>query len=440
LLARILAVLSVTACPGGHPIESICAMQGKDNVMMTDTARVVYAGVDTHQDIHVAAVVDPTGRQLGCRSFPTSPLGLARLERWLAGHGQVAAVGVEGTGSYGLGLQRVLQHAGHTVLEVNRPNRQMRRSRGKSDPVDALSAANAVLSERARTVPKTHDGPVEAIRVLRAAARSTREQMTRLEAQIHHLALTAPDLIRTDLLSRSSRQRAVRAAGYRLTDRPTDPATATKLALRTLARQWQHLAADHHDLTGHLRQLTAAANPALLALPGVGPDVAAALLVAAGDNPERIRNSAAFAALCGVNPIDASSGKTSGHRLNRGGNRQANAALHRILLVRMSHRHPATMAYLARRTADGKSKRAAMRCLKRYLAREIYQTLLHPEPVITGDELRQKRQALGLPMRAAADACHRPITAIARLETGIVHDTELADRYQEWLETTAQAS
>ncbi|MEI2710566.1 MAG: IS110 family transposase [Chitinophagaceae bacterium] len=407
---------------------------------MNDNQPVVYAGVDTHQDVHVAVVVDTTGGQLACRSFPTSPLGLARLEHWLAGHGRVARVGVEGTGSYGLGLQRVLTRAGHAVVEVNRPNRQLRRARGKSDPVDALAAAQAAMPGHATSIPKSHDGPVEAIRVLRAAARSTREQMTRLEAQIHHLAVTAPDAIRTDLLPRTSRQRAARAAGYRLTGDPAEPATATKTALRTLARQWQHLNTDHHDLTTQLRHLTAQVNPALLALPGVGPDVAAALLVAAGDNPERIHSSAAFAALCGVNPIDASSGKTSGHRLNRGGNRAANAALHRILLVRMSHRHPATMAYLARRTADGKPKRAAMRCLKRYLAREIYQTLLHPEPVITGDELRQKRQALGLPLRAAAQACHRPITAIARLETGIVHDTDLADRYQKWLDTAAPAS
>lgn len=423
-----------------HPIEEHLTDARKDTLMMTDTQPVVYAGVDTHQDVHVAVVVDATGRQLACRSFPTSPLGLARLQRWLASHGQVGRVGVEGTGSYGLGLHRVLTSAGHSVVEINRPNRQMRRARGKSDTVDALAAAHAAMSGQASGIPKSHDGPVEAIRVLRAAARSTRKQMTRLESQIHHLAVTAPDAIRADLLPRSSRQRAIRAAAYRPSGDAADPATATKTALRTLARQWQHLNADHRALTGQLRQLTTTTNPALLALPGVGPDVAAALLVAAGDNPDRIHSSAAFAALCGVNPIDASSGKTSGHRLNRGGNRAANAALHRILLVRMSHRHPATMAYLARRTTEGKSKRAAMRCLKRYLAREIYQTLLHPEPVITGDELRQKRQALGLPMRAAADACHRPITAIARLETGIVHDTDLTDRYQEWLATTAPAS
>ena len=167
---------------------------------MNDNQPVVYAGVDTHQDVHVAVVVDTTGGQLACRSFPTSPLGLARLEHWLAGHGRVARVGVEGTGSYGLGLQRVLTRAGHAVVEVNRPNRQLRRARGKSDPVDALAAAQAAMPGQASGIPKSHDGPVEAIRVLRAAARSTREQMTRLESQIHHLAVTAPDAIRADLL------------------------------------------------------------------------------------------------------------------------------------------------------------------------------------------------------------------------------------------------
>jgi transposase len=409
---------------------------------MTDNAREVYAGVDTHLDVHVAAVIDHTGRLLGTKAFPTSPLGLQRLERWLTSHGQVRKIGVEGTGSYGLGLTRVLTGAGHTVIEVNRPNRQLRRTRGKSDTVDAEAAARAVLAGHAVTVPKTHDGIVEAIRVLRLAAKSTRGHMSQIESQIGHLILTAPDHIRVDLQQLTARKRAQHAAGYRPgtdTTNITNITNATKTALRTLARQWLTLDTDHKKLTTELITLTEHANPALLALPGVGPDTAAALLIAAGDNPERLTSSAAFAALCGVNPIEASSGKTQGRRLNGGGNRQANSALHRIVLVRMSRHHEPTMTYINRRTAEGLSKRDIMRCLKRYVAREVFQQLQHPQPAIARTTLRPRRQALHLPLRAAADHLQRPINAIARIENGTVHDPELTHRYHQWLTTQETA-
>lgn len=285
---------------------------------MTDHTPTVHGGVDTHMDVHVAAVVDDLGRLLGSRSFPTSPLGLRRLERWLTSYGTVAKVGVEGTGSYGLGLQRVLQDAGHTVVEVNRPNRQMRRARGKSDTVDAEAAARSVLAGHATATPKSRDGIVESIRVLRLAATTTRQQMSRIESQIRHLIVTSPEPIRVDLQGVSERKRIQRAAAYRPGANRDDITTATKTALRTLARQWQALDTDAKTLRRQLQQLTEQANPSLLQLPGVGPDTAAALLITAGDNPQRLRSSAAFAALCGVSPIEASSGKSQGRRLNRG--------------------------------------------------------------------------------------------------------------------------
>lgn len=400
---------------------------------MTEHLPTVYGGVDTHMDVHVAAAVDHTGRLLGSRSFPTSPLGLRRLERWLSSHGTVATVGVEGTGSYGLGLQRVLQEAGHTVVEVNRPNRQMRRARGKSDTVDAEAAARAVLAGHATATPKSRDGIVESIRVLRLAATTTRQQTSRIESQIRHLIVTSPEPIRVDLQALSDRKRIQRAAAYRPGGNAADITTATKTALRTLARQWQALDNDAKALRRQLQQLTEQANPALLQLPGVGPDIAAALLIAAGDNPQRLRSSAAFAALCGVSPVEASSGKSQGRRLNRGGNRDANCALHRIVVVRMSHRDPATLAYLDRRTKEGLSKRDILRCLKRYVAREVFQRLQHPEPVADRTRLRARRQALDLPLRVAAEHFQRPINAIARVENGIVHDADLIRRYDEWL-------
>jgi len=400
---------------------------------------IVYGGVDTHLDVHVAAVVDGTGRLLGTKSFPTSPLGLRRLERWLSGHGQVAGVGVEGTGTYGLGLQRVLQAAGHDVVEVNRPNRQLRRSKGKSDTVDAEAAARAVLAGHATSTPKSRDGIVECLRVLRLADRSMREQMTRLHGQLDHLTITAPEAIRVDMTGLSALRRARKAAACRPSDSIGDVASATKTAMRTLARQWLGLREERARLREQIEQLTTQSNPALLEMPGVGPDTSAALLIAAGDNPARLRSSAAFAALAGVSPIEASSGKKSGHRINRGGDRTANAALHRIVLVRMSRRHQPTMDYIARRTAEGLSKRDIIRCLKRYVAREVYHALTHPEPTADISALRPRRNTLGIPMRTVAEHFQRPINAIARLERGQVRDAELAARYHAWLDAQGAA-
>lgn len=400
---------------------------------MTDQRLEIYGGVDTHMDVHVAAALDHNGRLLGTRSFPTSPLGLRRLEQWLSSKGPLAKVGVEGTGAYGLGLLRVLTDSGHTVVEVNRPNRQLRRSRGKSDTVDAEAAARAALAGIADATPKSHDGIVESIRVLRLTARTTRNQMSKIEVQLLHLAVTAPEPIRVELQSLTARKRIARAAAYRPGADTADVTTATKIALRTLARQWQSLATDSKTLKTQLRKLTEQANPGLLQLQGVGPDTAAALLIAAGDNPGRLTSSAGFAALCGASPIEASSGKSQGRRLNRGGNRQANAALYRIVICRMAKGDPRTMDYFARRTAQGLSKRDIIRCLKRYVAREVFQQLQHPEPVIDRCELRRRRQDLSLPIRIAAEYFHRPINAIARLERGEINDPELASRYNDWL-------
>ncbi len=402
---------------------------------MKHSNRIVYGGVDTHLDVHVAAVIDERGRLLATSPFPTTPLGLRRLERWLSGHGTVTKVGVEGTGAYGLGLFRVLQAAGHQVIEVNRPNRQLRRSRGKSDTVDAESAARAVLAGHATSIPKTRDGISECLRMLRIADQSSKEQMTRLQARMDHLAICAPEAIRVELQSLTALKRARKAAAYRPIGDIADVSVAAKTALRILARQWLDLRDERTGLRDQLHELASRANPALLELPGVGPDVATALLVAAGDNPERLKSSAAFAALAGVSPTEVSSGKRSGHRINRGGDRQVNAALHRIVLVRLSKKDPRTIAYIERRTGEGLSKRDSIRCLKRYVAREVYQALRGPKPAVEIAALRARRNTLGISMKTVAEHFKRPINAVARLERGIVHDADLAHRYNLWLET-----
>ena len=407
---------------------------------MNHESRIVYAGVDTHQDVHVVAVIDGIGALLGTKGFATTPLGLKGLERWIAKHGPVAKVGVEGTGTYGLGLQRVLQAAGHQVVEVNRPNRQLRRAKGKSDTIDAQSAARAVLAGHATATPKSHDGIVESIRVLLVAHTSCKQALQKVDGRLRALTITAPDVIRIELSHQSAWARAAKAARLRPGDDPADIATATRTALRLLGRQHHSLTQDMKAIEAQLEDLTTRANPGLRQVHGVGPIVAAQLLVTAGDNPDRLTSDAAFAALRGVSPVPASSGKTTAMRLNRGGDRQANSALHRIVLVRLSHKHPPTMDYVARRTAEGMPKRSIIRCLKRFVGREIHGHLVHPRPAVQTDDLRARRRAIHQPMRLVAIAVGAHLMDISRLERGTNHDPDLAQRYRDWLSQEELAS
>lgn len=333
----------------------------------------VVGGVDTHKDVHVAAVVDHLGRLLATESFPATTAGYRHLSEWLARRGRLVAVGVEGTSSWGAGLARFLTGRGVRVLEVNRPDRRTRRARGKSDPIDAEAAARAVLAGHTTAIPKSGDGVVEAIRVLRVARRSAMKARVQTGNQIKSLIDTAPDRLRSQLRDLTTAQACARIARMRVGEGRT-LAEITKKTLVGLARRWQRLEQEIAGLDADLDALVGTLAPALLALPGVGTDSAGALLIAVGDNPDRLGTEAAFAALCGVSPIPASSGRTQRHRLNRGGDRAANQALWRIVLVRMRW-HPPTRAYVARRTAEGLSPREIIRCLKRFTARAIYRLL-----------------------------------------------------------------
>jgi transposase len=384
---------------------------------MQHEVRQITGGVDTHGEVHVAAAIDSTAKILATESFPATPSGYRRLLRWLRRHGEVARVGVEGTGSFGAGLARYLTGEGVTVIEVNRPDRQRRRRRGKSDTVDAEAAARAALSGDATGVPKSADGRVEAIRVLRLARRSALKARTQASNQIRDLIVTAPDGLRSRLRALSTDQRVAACARFRPGEFD-DPVGATKAALRTLAVRHQQLSGEIAALDGQLAQLCAAANPALLAAPGVGPEVASTLLATAGDNPNRMRSQASFAALCGVSPVEASSGKVTRHRLNTGGDRQANNALWRIVLVRMSS-DPRTQDYVKRRTLEGKSKKEIIRCLKRHLAREMFKLLTNPPAVPLGADLRAARSQAGLTLADAAEALGSWPIAISRLERGL---------------------
>jgi len=334
---------------------------------------VITGGVDTHADMHVAAALDPLGGLLGVREFPATAAGYADLLDWLGGFGTVALVGVEGTGSYGAGLARHLAAAAIRVVEVDRADRQDRHRNGKSDPLDAVSAARAALSGRAAGAPKGRDGAVEAIRALMVAKRSARNERTQAINQARALIVTGPDELRSRFAGHRAAALAEEIAALR--PRPGDAAGyAIRVALRELGRRVEFLDAQLERLDELIVPLVAARAPGLLTLHGVGPDTAALLLVAAGDHPERLRSEAAWAHMCGVAPIPASSGKVRRQRLNRGGNREANHALWRIVITRMSS-HPQTRAYVERRIKEGLTKKEIIRCLKRYVAREVYRHL-----------------------------------------------------------------
>jgi len=346
--------------------------------MMADSSRPVTGGVDTHKDVHVAAVVDHLGAVLATAAFDNSTPGYELLHRWMTGFGAVERVGVEGTGSYGAGLARFLTATNVEVVEINRPDRHARHREGKSDPLDAIAAARGAVAGRHAGTPKTGDGIVESIRMLRACRRSAVRARTGCANQIHSLIDTAPAHQRDTWRANTIAELAALGAGIAPSGDLASPAAATVWSLQCLTRRWSYLTDELGALDGHLASLVAAAAPELIKLQGLGTDTAGALLVAAGDNPARLHSEAAFAALCGVNPLPASSGKTNRHRLNRSGNREANQALWRIAMVRMSH-DPDTRAYVERRTKEGRSKREILRCLKRYIAREVYHHLPRPD-------------------------------------------------------------
>jgi len=342
------------------------------NIAHFNALRIV-VGVDTHKDEHVAVAVDGIGTRLDEYRVPTTPTGYVRLERWATNIGDVAAFGVEGTGSYGAGLARLLSDLGHKVIEVSRPDRSTRRKLGKSDPIDAEAAARAVLAGVATGLPKSGAHGVEMIRVLKVAKDSAIRAKTQAGNQMLALVVTAPSNLRQALAGLSITRLAKRCAGLR-PGNVTTATAATKLALRSIAHRHNQLTSEIKTINVELARLTAETAPSLVATFCIGTDIAATLLITAGDNPQRLKSESAFAALCGVSPIPASSGKTNRHRLNRGGDRRANAALHRVVIVRLRH-EARTRKYMERRTKEGMTKKEIIRCLKRYVAREVFTIL-----------------------------------------------------------------
>ncbi|MDQ0095960.1 IS110 family transposase [Paeniglutamicibacter psychrophenolicus] len=393
----------------------------------------VIAGIDTHSDTHHVALVTDYGKRLGDQKFLAVGSGYREIAAYLTSFGPVTAVGVEGTGSYGAELARVLAGHGFTVREVNRPNRAERRLRGKSDPQDAYQAAESVLADRGTSTPKTRDGYVEALRVLRTARTSAMKARTALLNQISAVLTSAADEVRAKYRGMTSVARARAMAASRPSGDPADPVVATLLTLKRMGTRHRFLSEEIAETDAELAAIVSTHAPHILEVNGAGTVVASQLLVAFGDNPERMGSEASFAALAGVAPVPASSGKTNRHRLSRGGDRQANSALYRIVVTRTSN-DARTREYVAKRTEDGLGKKEIIRCLKRYVAREIYRVMKNPRPAELVNDLRPLRLALGLTQVAAATALGSWPTAISRIEHGKSRDREAIAGYRSWLE------
>lgn len=392
--------------------------------------RVVVIGADTHLDTIHLAVLDGTGKPLGDAQFPTRPAGYYVAVKWAQSFGNVHIAGVEGTSSYGAGLTRAFQGAGIEVTEVIRPDRAARRRQGKSDPLDAYAAARSALAGHGLAVPK--DEHTHALRALLIARRGAVKARTAATNQIKALLITAP----AELRERYRRHTATTLIRTLARCRPaiqTDPTwMAVLTGCRAMAQRVEFLNRQISELTAELDTLVTSINPGLRATYGVGPDTAAQLIITSGTNPHRLRHEAAFAMLCGVAPIPASSGKTTRHRLSRGGDRAANNALHRIALVRMSA-DPRTRDYVARQLGNGRSKKDILRLLKRAIAREMFKLLTQQCDIDDYKDPRPARQTKNITLSAVAEHFGVWPTVISRLERGLKRDDTLAANYRQWL-------
>jgi transposase len=346
---------------------------------MSDTApdADIIIGVDTHKSTHAAVAIGALGARVGSLSIPANGRGYQALLDWARSLGSIQAIGIEGTGSYGAGLSRFLSERGCSVLEANRPSRQLRYRRGKDDMVDAEGAARSVLAGQVTARPKSGTSTVEMIRHLKVARDAAVKARSQAMQALKAIIVSAPSALREQLDRLTGKMALLRHLAAFRPARLTSTTASAKVSLRAIARRWLALDAEVKDHDANLGQLTQKLAPEMMQAHGMGTGTAAEMLILVGDNPERIHSEAALAKLCGACPIPASSGKTNRHRLNRGGNRQANAALYRVVIVRMRAHQP-TLDYVRRRTAEGKAKPEIIRCLKRFVAREIFGYLCRP--------------------------------------------------------------
>ena len=401
----------------------------------------IYAGVDTHSDTHTLALIDEYGRPLATQTFTADPTGYERLAAMIGDPDACLGIGVEGTNSYGAALTRRLVEAGYNVYEVLRPKRAVRRRDGKSDPVDALAAARSVLAGDGTSVPKSADGWVEALRALNAERAQLVTAMTALSDSATGLLTTAPEHIRERYRGLRTPIRMRRLAVCRPSGNMVEQGML--VALKAAGKAWKALKEQADLLERSMRLILEEHARPLLDIYCASTVTAATLAIVAGDNPERIRSEAAFAKLCGACPIPASSGKTNRHRLNKGGNRQGNSALHHIAIVRMRYHQP-TRDYVDRKTKEGKGKMEIIRCLKRFIAREAYRALISirtgatpigEPPAERGRRLRELRVAHGITQQQIGDALGVHSSRISEIERGTRNLPELERRAALWIQT-----
>jgi len=357
-------------------------MDGQD-----ETIQSIVGGVDTHKDLHVAAVVDDLDRVLDTQSFATTRQGYRMMLAWMRSFGELRRVGIESTGSYGAGLLRYMQSADVEVLEVTTPDRHDRRKRGKNDDLDAANAAHAAFAGQRTVTPRSRNGMVESLRVLKACRKSAVNARRIALQMIQNTIIAAPDRLRDQLRSMTRMQLIRTLAAWRpdLTAY-RDLEAAYRISLKSLARRYLELHDEIADFDVMIAAIVQELAPELIARNSIGHNSAAQLLLTAGDNPERLKSEASFAALCGVSPVPASSGKTVRHRLNRGGDRAANSALHIIAIGRL-RTDERTKTYVARRVAEGHSKLEAIRALKRYIAREVFSIIMRRQKDINATRI-----------------------------------------------------
>ncbi|SMY05236.1 MULTISPECIES: IS110 family transposase [Brevibacterium] len=394
---------------------------------MTGTPTNVYAGIDTHQNTNHVGITNEIGKKLGDKEFPTTSTGYTALLNFILSFGTILAVGIEGTASYGAGVCAYLRSQGVLAKEVIRPNRQTRRG-GKSDPIDAYAAAKTVAADLDDLpIPKLLGGAVDGIRLILKTRTTAVKARTAAITQTINFLTTAPTQVREKYAD-------LKDPDLHTTLAKTRPAADDHLgiALRRLAKRVEFLTEEIDAANHQLADLTTQVAPALAATKSVGPISAAKLLVTAGENPERITSKAAFAALCGTSPLQASSGKITRHRLNKGGDRQANSALFDIVKSRMSS-DPRTKEYVARRTAEAKSKREIMRCLKRYVAAEVYTLIINPPIVPAINDLRPLRESKKMSLRVVAEHFSVGQVKVSRIERAEARDDEFAAQYRDFL-------
>lgn len=342
----------------------------------TKTAFVV-GGVDTHKDIHVAAVVDEHDRVMGSAFFSTTRSGYQQMLKWMNNFGVVSRVGVECTGTYGAGLVRYLLQMKVEVLEVTAPDKMERRKRGKSDTIDAESAAHAAFSLIRTVTPKTRNGMIESLRVLKTCRKSAITARKIALQMIQTNIVSAPDKLREQLRKMTRMQLIRTLASWQPDPRKyRNIEDAYRIALNSLAQRYLELHNEIAGLNSMMISIVDEVAPELIKRRGIGYESATQFLITAGDNPTRLRSEAGFAALCGVSPVPASSGKTNRYRLNRGGDRAANSALHIVALTRL-RTDERTQEYVTKKITEGHTKLEAIRCIKRYISREVYKLICH---------------------------------------------------------------